>query len=103
MALNVMWYKTIGSGNDVLDYQLSRTDTCPVVQSNKYLIPIEVQMHRLTGRPNPVPKLRMSARQGGEANASYQTSFEEWHDIEFGLKWRMDKELRDTAFSLFNV
>ena len=31
VALNVMWYKTVGSGDDVLDYQLSRTDTCPVV------------------------------------------------------------------------
>ena len=103
VALNVMWYETIGSGEDVLDYQISRTDTCPVVQSNKYLIPIEVRMHRLIGRPNPVPMLRMSARQGGEANVSYQSSFEQWHDIEFGLKWRMDKELRDSAFSLCTV
>ena len=103
VALNVMWYETIGIGEDDLDYQLSRTDTCPVVQSNKYLIPIEVQMHRLIGRINTVPKLRMSARQGGGTNASYQTSFEEWHDIEFGLKWRMDKEFRDTALFLCNV
>ena len=100
VALNVIWYKNVGTGADVLYYRLSRTDMSPVVQSNKYLVPVEVHMHRILGRSNPVTKLRMSARQGGEANASYQSSFEAWHDKEFGLKWRMDKELRDKVLSL---
>ena len=103
VALNVLWYENIGTGTDVLDYQLSRTDTSPVIQSNKYLIPVEVTMHRLLGRSNPVPRLRMSVRQGGEANTSYQTSFETWHDKEFGLKWRMDKQLRDKALALCTI
>ena len=101
VAMNIMWYETIGIGPDVLEYHISRTDTSPIVQSSKYYIPFGFEMHRILGRSNPVPKIRTSTRPKN-GNTSNHTTAERWHNIEFGLKWSMDKSVQDSAISRSN-
>ena len=100
VAMNIIWYEIIGAGVGTLEYQLSRVDTAPVVQNSSTFIPFQFEMHRVIGRVNPVPKVRISTRPGGRDNASYQTTFERWHDREFGIRWKMDEEVRITALAL---
>ena len=99
VALNIMWYEAIRVGSDTLEYQLSRTDMSPVVQGNKYFIPLGFEMNHVLGRPNPVPKLQKSTRPNRSGNASHQTTFEHWQNKEFRIKYRMDKMVRDNALS----
>jgi hypothetical protein len=99
-AMNIIWYESIGAGVGALEYHLSRVDTTPVIQNSRTFIPLHFEMHQVIGRVNPVPKLRISTRPSGQDNASYQTTFERWHDREFGMRWKMDEEVRITALAL---
>ena len=100
VALHIMWYEVIGADGESLEYQLSRSDTSPIVQSNKYLIPIKFKMHRIIGRCNQVPKLRTTEREGRKNSVSYQTRFDKWHNREFMARWKMDEVVWRDALSL---
>ena len=86
VALFVMWYEKIDVLSDKLEYWVSRTETKPIVQSNKYLIPLDVQMYKMRGDNNIVPKLRTSSRtETARSNANNSRRIEDWHDKEFGI------------------
>ena len=91
IVMYIMWYKNIDLNTDSLEYHVSRTITKPTVQSNEYMILQGFEMHQITGRNNPVPKQR--------SNSSYQTTFEQWHDSEFGIRWKMDDATRQKALA----
>ena len=100
VALCIMWYEVIGADGESLEYQLSRSDTRPIVQSNKYLVPIKFEMHRTIGRCHQVPKLRTTERKGRKESVSYQKRFEKWHDREFMARWKMDEVVWRDALAL---
>ena len=73
----------------------------PIVQSNKYLIPLDVQMYKMRGDNNSVPKLRTSSRtETARSNANNSRRIEDWHGREFGIVWNMDALLRRTSLAL---
>ena len=43
VALNVMWHEEINVVSDKLEYWVSRPETDPIVQNNKYLLPTYYQ------------------------------------------------------------
>ena len=88
--------------SDKLEYWVSRSETEPIVQNNKYLLPfVEVEMHQMTGQPNRVPMLRASTRgQTERAENNNKTRIEEWHNKELDVIWNMDLELRRKALAL---
>jgi len=97
----VIWYEQINVMSDDHEYWVSRTETQPIVQHNKYLIPLRFEMHQMLGEKNSVPKLRTSTR--SDASRSYLNNtkrIEDWHDKEYGVVWKMDNELRRTALAL---
>ena len=49
VALFVMWYENIDIMSEKLESWVSRTEAKPIVQSNKYLIPLDVRMHQMRG------------------------------------------------------
>ena len=103
VALFVMWYEKIDIMSDKLEYWVSRTEAKPIVQSNKYLVPLDVQMHQMRGDNNSAPKLRTSSRtETARSNANNTRRIEDWHDKEFGIVWNMDALLRRTALALCN-
>ena len=99
VALCVMWYEKINVMSDRLEYLVSTSEVEPMVQNNRYLIPIKVSMHQMLGQPNPVPRLRMSSRRGAACSAAGTRRFEEWHNEELEIVWKMDLELRRLALS----
>jgi len=103
VAIFVMWYEKIDINSDVLDYRISRDVTEPVVQNNRPLIHASFKMHRMNSTNNPVPRLRTSTRASRGALAcakrNNQTRHNAWHDKEFGLEWKMDKEDRELSLS----
>ena len=103
VAIFVMWYEKIDINSDVLDYRISRDVTEPVVQNNRPLIHASFKMHRMNNTSNPVPELRTSTRVSGVAYAcprrNSQTSRNAWHDKEFGLELKMDKEDNEISLS----
>ena len=99
VALYVMWYEKINEMTDRLEYLVSTSEVEPMVQNNRYLIPIEVSMHQMLGQPNPVPRLRTSSRGGTTRSAAGTRRFEEWHHKELEIVWKMDLELRRLALS----
>ena len=109
VAVFVMWYEKINIMSDKLDYHVSRTNTEPIVQNSKYLIPFDFEVHRVIGESNPVPRLRTSTRKNQqEQDQAYacprlnnqRSRDEDWHDKEFGLVWKMDRKVRETALTL---
>ena len=64
VTINIIWYEIISAGVGTLEYQLSRVDTAPVVQNSSTFIPFQFEMHRVIGRVNTVPKMRISTRPG---------------------------------------
>ena len=97
-GIYVMWYEKIDILSDDLDYHVSRTGTKPDVQHNEYMVLQGFNMHRVTGQSNPVPRPRNSSTSRRTQNpCQYQTSFEQWHDKEFGVTWKMDEEVRTEA------
>ena len=62
MSLYLMWYEQINVMADTLEYLVSRTETEPIVQNNRYLIPIDVTLHQMLGQSNVVPKLQTSTK-----------------------------------------
>ena len=53
--------------SDQLEYWVSRSESEPIVQNNKYLLPIvEVKMHQMSGQFNRVPKFRKDDKNGRE-------------------------------------
>ena len=96
-----MWYEKINVVSDSLEYWVSRSETKPIVQNNRYLIPMEVNMHQMQGENNVVPKLRTSTRGDTDRSATNnERRIEDWHDKEFPIVWKMDEDLRRTALSL---
>ena len=87
--------------SDSLEYWVSRSETKPIVQNNRYLIPMEVNMHQMQGENNVVPKLRTSTRGDTDRSATNnERRIEDWQDKEFPIVWKMDEDLRRTALSL---
>ena len=99
VALYVMWYEKINVMSDRLEYLVSTSEVEPMVQNNRYLIPIKVTMHQMLGQRNPVPRLRMSSRGGAACSDAGNRRFEEWHNKELEIVWKMDLELRRLALS----
>ena len=85
--------------SDRREYLVSTLKVEPMVQNNRYLIPIEVTMHQMLGQPNPVPRLQTSSRGGVTRSAAGTRRFEEWHNKELEIIWKMDLELRRLALS----
>jgi hypothetical protein len=91
----VMWYEKINVMSDTLEYWVSRTETEPIVQNNRYLIPIDVTLHQMLGQSNVVPKLRTSTRGDVRQSAiNNRRRVNEWHDRELEIIWNMDSEIR---------
>jgi len=65
-----MWYEKINVMSDSLEYWVSRSESKPIVQNNRYLIPIEVKMYQMMGETNVVPKLRTWTRGDADRSAS---------------------------------
>ena len=57
VALYVMWYEKINVMSGTLEYWVSRTDTEPIVQNSRYLIPIDITLHQMLGQSIVVLKL----------------------------------------------
>ena len=77
--------------SDKLEYWISRLESEPIIQNNKYLLPIvEVQMYQISGQHNCVAKLH-------KAN---NKRTKEWHRKEVEIIWNMDMGLRREAFAL---
>ena len=103
VGMYVMWYEKINVVSDSLEYWVSRSETKPILQNNRYLIPMEVKMHQMLGETNIVPKLRTSTRGDmGRSSTNNERRVEDWHDKEFPIVWKMDVDRRRTALSLRN-
>ena len=99
----VMWYEKINVMDDKLEYWVSRTETKPIVQNNKYHIPITFELHWMLGEKNVVPKLRSSTRsETKRSSMNNARRIDDWHDKEFDVVWKMDEDLMRTALSLSN-
>ena len=82
---------------------MSRTEREPLVQNNRYLIPIEVNLNQMLGSSNKVPKLRTSTRREmARAESNSQKRIRDWHDKEIGIVLEMSSDLRRIALSLCN-
>ena len=103
IGIYIMWYEKIDLNSDELDYHISRTITKPAVQSNEYMIYSGFEMHRVVGDSNPVPRRRNTntARQGqyDRIRQDIHKTFNDWHDKEFGLVWKMDSDVRSKALA----
>ena len=99
VAVYVMWYEKINVMSNRLEYLVSMSEVEPMVQNNRYLIPIKVNMHQMLGQPNPMPRLRTSLRGGTTPSANNNRRVEEWHNKELEIIWKMDLELRRLALS----
>ena len=100
VALYIMWYEKINVMSDALEYWVSRTETEPILQNGRYLIPIEVTLHQMLGQPNVVPKLRTSTRGDIEqSEINNQRRIKDWHNRELEIIWNMDSETRRIALS----
>ena len=64
----------------------------PQVQSNYYLVHAGFDMHEMSGRVNPVQRLRSVARNRNN-----------WHSKETQFKWKMDDRVRQDALSKCGV
>ena len=103
VALFVMWYEKIDVMSDKLEYWVSRTKTKPIVQSNKYWIPLDGHMYQMRGDNINVPKLRTTSRtKNAQSNANSSRRIDDWHDNEFGIVWNMHALLRRAALSMCN-
>jgi len=101
VALYVMWYEKIDVVSNKLEYWVPRTETQPIVQSNRYLIPIDINMHQLLGQINVIPRLRILSRHNGleQSANNNQTRIDHWHREELANVWNMDSEIRVTALA----
>ena len=104
VAVYVMWYEKINATSDKLEYWVSRTEREPIAQNNRYLISIVVQLSRVLGQQNPVPKLRISTRGDiDRAELNCQKRLRDWHDKEVDVVWEMDLGLRKAALALCDL
>ena len=96
-----MWYEKIDVMYDKLEYWVPRTETEQIVQSNRYLIPMNVNMHQMLGQINAVLRLRTSNRRDGleQSANNNQTRIDDWHRGELENVWNMDSELRVIALA----
>ena len=79
---------------------MSRSETEPIVQNNRYLIPVEVKLHKMLGQPNVVPTFRTSTRGDTEqSEINNQRRIKDCHNKELEIVWNMDSELRRLALS----
>jgi len=49
VGIYVMWYEKINVMSDSLEYWVSRSESKPMVQNNRYLIRIEVKIQQMMG------------------------------------------------------
>ena len=98
---NVMWYEKIDVVSNKLEYWVPRTETQPSVQSSRYLIPININMHQMLGQNNVVPRLRILSRHNGleQSANNNQTRIDHWHREELANVWNMDSEIRVAALA----
>ena len=59
----MMWHEKINAMSDKLESWMSRSEREPLVQNNRYLIPVDVNLHQMVGQKNQVPKLKISKRE----------------------------------------
>ncbi len=103
VGLYVMWYEKIDVMSERLEYWVSRSETTPLIQNNREIIPIEVTMHQMLEETNVVPKLRTSARGDNERSVMNNARrVEDWHTKELDIVWNMDSDLRRLALSFGN-
>ena len=101
VAIYVMWYEKLNVMSDKLEYGVSRSEREPLVQNNRTLVPVEVNLHQMLGTKNSVPKLRTSTRvENDRSMENSQKRIRDWHDKELDIIWKMDLELRRLALSL---
>ncbi len=114
VAIFVQWYEKIDLFSDELKYHVSREVTLPQVQNNQLLLHSTIQMTQLRGDNNPVPRNRTGSSRQTRATRSTatdlgdyepprqnnQSTYERWHDKEFGIIWEMSEEDRDYALGL---
>ncbi|KAL7490747.1 hypothetical protein ACHAWT_000278 [Skeletonema menzelii] len=112
VATYVQWYEKIDLNSDERKYRVNGTNA-PSVQNNQLLLHTGLKMQQLTGEPNPVARSRPGSgrQQRAAATASSslgayapprqnnQSSYESWHDKEYGIVWEMTKADRDYALS----
>ena len=95
VALYVMWYEKIDVTSERLDYWVSRSETVPIVQNNRYYVPIDVNMHQMLEQSNVVPRLRTSTRGDTVRSANNnQKRIEDWHNEKLQIVWNMEPKLR---------
>ena len=100
VALYAIWYEKIDGISDCLDYWVSRSETVPVVQNNRYYVPIDVNMHQMLEQYKIVPRLRTLTRGDTVWSAiNNQKRIGNWHNKELQLVWKMNPELRRLALA----
>ena len=63
VAIYVMLHEKINVMSEKLESWMSQSEQGPLVQNNRYLIPVDVNLHQMAGQKNQVPKLRISKRE----------------------------------------
>ena len=108
--------KRIDINSRELNYNISRTLVKPFIQSNYYFVHGGFEMHCTTRGGNTVPRERSTTRGGRSRSATTsttttsvgdyarprqdnQTTFEAWHNKEYGLVWKMDNSTYELALS----
>ena len=106
VAAYIMWYEKIDLMTNDLDYHISRTIIDPTVQSNEYFVLQGFEMHQVTAQNNQVPRPRsVRTPRGAYARLfqNNQTNYDQWHNKEYGVVWKMDNETRREALGRCGV
>ena len=100
----MMWYEKLNVMSDKLEYGVSRSERESLVQNNRTLVSVEVNLHQMLGAKNSVPKLRTSTRvENDRSMENSQKRIRDWHDKELDIIWKMDLELQRLALSLCDL
>ena len=110
VAIYVQWYEKMDLNSDERKYRVNGTMR-PSVQNNQLLLHTGLKMQQLLGDSNPVARSRPGSdrqqRTTAAASSSLgeyarprrnnQSSYETWHDKEYGIVWEMAEQDRDFA------
>ena len=110
VAIYVQWYERMDVNSDECKYRVNGT-LPPSVQYNQLFLHTGFKMQQLLGDSNPVARSRPgSDRQQRTTEAASsslieyarprrnnQSSYETWHDKEYGIVWEMAEQDRDFA------
>ena len=110
VAIYVQWYEKMDVNSDECKYRVNGT-LPPSVQNNQLFLHTGFKMQQLLGDSNPVARSRPGSdrqqRTTAAASSSLgeyarprrnnQSSYETWHDKEYGIVWEMAEQDRDFA------